>query len=125
MSTATLAATGATGAPEWLTTQLGGDATMAVSNENAYAFPIPTMPTEDLRKFTFGNRIFNTNWVTAPASVAALDGLGPVFNRVSCSGCHTRDGRGRPPEHEADSLESMLIRISIPGEGEHGGVKPV
>ena len=125
VSTATLAATGATEAPDWLTTQLGGDATMAVSNENAYAFPLPMMPTGDLRKFTFGNRIFNTNWVTAPASVAALDGLGPVFNRVSCSGCHTRDGRGRPPEHETDSLESMLIRISLPGEGEHGAVKPV
>jgi CxxC motif-containing protein (DUF1111 family) len=121
----TLAVSATTEAPDWLTAQLGGDATVDVSNENAYAFPIPTMPTGDLRKFTFGNRIFNTNWVTAPASVAALDGLGPVFNRVSCSGCHTRDGRGRPPEHEADSLESMLIRISVPGEGEHGAVKPV
>ncbi|HZF17371.1 MAG TPA: di-heme oxidoredictase family protein [Steroidobacteraceae bacterium] len=111
--------------PDWWTARLGGDTTMAVSNENAYAFPIPTMPTEDLRKFTFGNRLFNTNWVTAPASVDALDGLGPVFNRVSCSGCHTRDGRGRPPGHDGDALESMLIRLSVPGDGEHGGVRPV
>lgn len=117
----------ATGAkvPGWFTPRLGGDTTITVSNENAFARPIPTLPTEDLRQFTFGNRMFNTNWVTAPASVAALDGLGPVFNRVSCSGCHTRDGRGRPPEHATDPVESMLIRLSLPGKGQHGGVKPV
>lgn len=60
--------------------------------------------------FTFGNRIFNTNWVVAPTSVDAFDGLGPVFNRVSCSGCHTRDGRGQPPNGPADTLESILLR---------------
>jgi CxxC motif-containing protein (DUF1111 family) len=83
------------------------------------------MPPEDLRRFTFGNRVFNTNWVAAPASVDAFDGLGPVFNRVSCSACHTRDGRGRPPETDGTPLESMLIRLSIPGSGEHGAPKPV
>src|SRR5678810_456087 len=112
------------GAPEWLTARLGGDATMEIANENAYARPLPTMPVEDLRKFTFGNRLFNTNWVAAPASVDDFDGLGPLFNRVSCSGCHTRDGRGRPPD-DGQPLESMLVRISVPGNGEHGGVKAV
>jgi len=109
----------------WLTTQLGGAATLNSANENAFAFPLPTLPTAELRKFTFGNRMFNTNWVVAPASVGALDGLGPLFNRVSCSSCHTRDGRGRPPEQEGDPFESMLIRLSIPGMNEHGGVQPV
>jgi CxxC motif-containing protein (DUF1111 family) len=111
--------------PEWLTAQSGGDATLAIANENAYARAVPTIPPEDLRKFTFGNRIFNTNWVAAPASVDVFDGLGPVFNRVSCSACHTRDGRGRPPETEGAPLESMLIRLSVPGVGEHGDVKPL
>jgi len=110
--------------PEWLTTQLGGDTTLVIANENAYARAVPTLPTEELRKFTFGNRLFNTNWVTAPASVDAFDGLGPVFNRVSCSSCHTRDGRGQPPA-AGEPLESMLIRISVPGQTEHGGVRPV
>jgi len=32
----------------------------------------------NLRKFTFGNRLFNTNWVAAPASVDGFDGLGPL-----------------------------------------------
>jgi CxxC motif-containing protein (DUF1111 family) len=113
------------GAPDWFTAKSGGDATLTIANENAYARAIATMPPEDLRRFTFGNRIFNTNWVAAPASVETFDGLGPVFNRVSCSACHTRDGRGRPPETEGAPLESMLIRLSLPGAGEHGGVKPV
>jgi CxxC motif-containing protein (DUF1111 family) len=111
-------------APGWLTPNLGGDATLAIANENAYARAVPVLPTEDLRQFTFGNRLFNTNWVTAPASVDAFDGLGPVFNRVSCSGCHTRDGRGQPPA-AGEPLESMLVRLSVPGQGEHGGVNPV
>jgi len=111
--------------PEWLTTQLGGSATIAIDNENAYARALPTLPPQDLRKFTFGNRMFNTNWVTAPASLDAFDGLGPVFNRVSCSACHTRDGRGHPPEADGQPLESMLLRLSVPGPGEHGGIAPV
>jgi CxxC motif-containing protein (DUF1111 family) len=95
-----------------------------VANENAFALPVPGLPTERLREFTFGNRVFNTNWVVAPASVQAFDGLGPVFNRVSCSGCHTRDGRGQPPAPGAP-LESMLTRLSVPGRGAHDAPVPV
>lgn len=113
------------GAPEWWTAQLGGlTATTTAITQNAYAQPA-ALATADLRRFTFGNRIFNTNWVAAPASVDGFDGLGPVFNRVSCSGCHTRDGRGQPPSEPGAALESMLVRISVPGIGEHGGVSPV
>jgi len=112
-------------APAWWSASLAGDATADIANENAYAAPVPTLPTTDLRRFTFGNRIFNTNWVIAPSSVPGLDGLGPVFNRVSCSACHTRDGRGRPPESAEQSFESMLVRLSIPGSDAHGGVQPV
>ena len=78
-----------------------------------------------LPDFSFGNRLFNTNWVKAPASVKSLDGLGPLFNRVSCSGCHTRDGRGRPPEPgEEGPMISMLMRLSVKGEAPRGGPKP-
>jgi CxxC motif-containing protein (DUF1111 family) len=125
---ATVAGAARAGAPAdaaWLTAELGGSTTLAIANENAYARPLPTLPTEQLRQFTFGNRIFNTNWVVAPASVDGFDGLGPVFNRVSCSSCHTRDGRGQPPRDEQTPLESMLIRLSEPGTAEHGGPKPV
>lgn len=109
------------------TTQLvapGGALTRITDNRNSFALPAPNLSAQELRDFNFGNRLFNTNWLVAPASVAAFDGLGPTFNRVSCSGCHLRDGRGRPPVAGEQEMLSMLLRISLPGTGEHGGPRP-
>ncbi|HEY4344998.1 MAG TPA: di-heme oxidoredictase family protein [Parvibaculum sp.] len=102
----------------------GGDYTTALSNRTAFADSGAVLTDEERRIFFFGNRLFNTNWTTAPGSVLAFDGLGPVFNRVSCSGCHTRDGRGRPPLAVGEPFDSMLLRISIPGKDANGGPKP-
>jgi len=99
----------------------GGAVTVEDRTSKAFAQPAPNLPVRRLRDFAFGNRLFNTNWVTAPASVASLDGLGPVFNRVSCSACHTRDGRGAPPAGPDEPMDSMLVRLSIPGADDDGG----
>ena len=107
-----------------LSDKLGGDGTRPIASNNAFAMQTPNSPKAHQRPFSFGNRLFNTNWVEAPGSVKAFDGLGPMFNRVSCSGCHTRDGRGRPPENNQGPMDSMLLRISIPGKGENGSVIP-
>ena len=107
-----------------VTEQLGGDGTRPIVNGDAFTFQTPNSPKAHQRPFSFGNRLFNTNWVEAPGSVKAFDGLGPMFNRVSCSGCHTKDGRGRPPENNQGPMESMLLRISIPGKTANGGVMP-
>lgn len=102
----------------------GGDTTIFNKSREAFAKPLANLPTEDLRDFTFGNKMFNTKWVTAPASVTSLDGLGPTFNRMSCAACHFKDGRGRSPINEGDPLKSMLIRLSIEGETEIGSPMP-
>ncbi len=102
----------------------GGQTTVFNTSREAFAKPLKNLPTEDLRDFTFGNKMFNTKWVTAPASVTSLDGSGPVFNRMSCAACHFKDGRGRPPHAEGEPFKSMLIRFSVPGTDEHGGPKP-
>ena len=107
-----------------LTARLGGEGTRPIANGDAFSFQTPNSPREHQRPFSFGNRLFNTNWVEAPASVKSFDGLGPMFNRVSCSGCHTKDGRGRPPENNQGPMDSMLLRISIPGKSANGGVVP-
>ena len=60
--------------------------------------PCPGLTGEQRRTFAVGNSFFNQNWVTAPASTEGRDGLGPLFNAQSCSSCHFKDGRGRPPE---------------------------
>ena len=107
-----------------ITEHLGGDGTRPIDSDAAFSFQTPNSPRGHQRPFSFGNRLFNTNWVEAPGSVKSFDGLGPMFNRVSCDGCHTKDGRGRPPENNQGPMDSMLLRISIPGVGEHGGVNP-
>jgi CxxC motif-containing protein (DUF1111 family) len=104
---------------------LGGDTKRPLVAPNAYSFPAANLPPEVIRAFSFGNRLFNTNWVEAPASVKSFDGLGPLFSRVSCSACHTKDGRGQPPITGVSPMDTMLLRISIPGSGPHGGPNPV
>lgn len=101
--------------------ELGGTTTQFIKNSKSFAQPLANLSKENLEDFFFGNKIFNTNWVAAPASVKSLDGLGPLYNRVSCSGCHVRDGRGRPPEKMGDPLLSILMRLSIPGKDKNGG----
>jgi CxxC motif-containing protein (DUF1111 family) len=107
-----------------LTPALGGAGTRPIASGDAFTFQMPNSPKEHQRPFSFGNRLFNTNWVEAPGSVKAFDGLGPMFNRVSCAGCHTHDGRGSPPENGEGPMDSMLIRLSVPGAGPHGGPNP-
>ena len=107
-----------------LTPKLGGDTTRVVSSATSFTFLAENAVPGRMRVFQFGNRLFNTNWVQAPGSVKSFDGLGPLFNRVSCAGCHTFDGRGRPPENAGDLMDSMLVRLSISGEGPHGGPLP-
>ncbi|MFT3809504.1 MAG: di-heme oxidoredictase family protein [Micropepsaceae bacterium] len=107
-----------------VTPQLGGDTTRVGSAGSSFTFLAENAGPGRMRVFQFGNRLFNTNWVQAPGSVKAFDGLGPLFNRVSCAGCHTFDGRGRPPEKPGDPMDSILVRLSIRGKTERGGPMP-
>lgn len=69
-------------------------------------------------RFVTGNSFFRNNWVTAPASVASLDGLGPVLNAISCGSCHFKDGRAAPPLSENDELNGLLFRLSSPSSSD-------
>jgi CxxC motif-containing protein (DUF1111 family) len=90
------------------------NATLSVQDVTGDAFsqPMPGLSSEHLARFFVGNSFFNQNWVAAPASVGERDGLGPLFNARSCSGCHFKDGRGRPPA-AGEPLRSMILRISV------------
>lgn len=37
-----------------------------------------------------GKALFDRQWIPAPASTKATDGLGPLFSSRSCTGCHSR-----------------------------------
>jgi CxxC motif-containing protein (DUF1111 family) len=98
----------------------GGDAT--VENEGSMAFgqPVPGLTSAQGRTFAVGNNFFNDNWVTAPASTEARDGLGPLFNAQSCSSCHFRDGRAQPPADAGDAERGLLLRLSVPADSGDG-----
>lgn len=102
----------------------GGDLTVFDRSSNAFGLPAPNLDSEGEIKFVVGNSFFKQNWVTAPASTTGRDGLGPMLNALSCSGCHTFDGRGKPPAYSGEPLLGLLLRLSIPGQNIHGGAIP-
>jgi CxxC motif-containing protein (DUF1111 family) len=97
-------------APEQGEELLGGATTVLDASRNAFSFPAANLPSERQTDFFVGNSFFKRNWVEAPASTSARDGLGPHFVARSCGACHTLDGRAEP------SI-SLLLRLSIPGAG--------
>jgi len=102
---------------------LSGDTfTVERSDRDAYFQPAPVLDYHQMQVFFAGRGHFSRRWV-----VFATDGewgLGPTFISDRCSRCHERAGRGAPPEFADEQLLSMVVRVSIPGEGEHGGPKP-
>ena len=90
---------------------LGGDTTVSETSRKAFTLSNRNLEDEHKSAFFLGNSLFNKNWTQAPSSASARDGLGPLFIARSCSGCHTQDGRGRPPE-EGDDFVSLLFRAS-------------
>ena len=108
----------------------GGPTTVWANGKNTFSFPAANLTDEERTRFVIGNSFFKRNWVQAPASTQARDGLGPHFISRSCGGCHVLDGRGQPPALSKDGAghaqpTEMLIRLSVPGTpGPRSGVVP-
>ncbi len=103
---------------------LGGDNSVVLESTNAFSLPSANMPITQRLNFSVGNSFFRNAWVIAPASTAARDGLGPLFNTNACQNCHIKDGRGHLPINDHDNTVSMLVRVSLPGapESDKAGV---
>lgn len=85
-------------APDPLGELTGGATTVYADGRNAFSLPAANLTDEERTRFVIGNSFFKRNWVEAPASTRARDGLGPHFIARSCGGCHVQDGRGAPPD---------------------------
>ncbi len=59
--------------------------------------------------FEIGRNLFERAWVSAPSSAAANDGLGPLFDAVSCSDCHVLASANPPQPYETPP--GMVIRL--------------
>ncbi|WP_196893478.1 di-heme oxidoreductase family protein [Aureivirga marina] len=99
----------------------GGATTVFDTSVNAFGKIAQNLNSDLDTDFFVGNSLFNQNWVIAPASTTARDGVGPLFNARSCSTCHFKDGRGRSPLHNGELNHGLLIRLSVPGVDAHGG----
>ena len=98
--------------PVFSTSELsGGETTVFDASSHAFSIPAPNLSAAALEKHLEGDVEFEAVFVTAPAVVNP--GLGPIYNNVSCINCHSRDGRGRPPEVD-EGLVSLLFRLSLP-----------
>jgi len=108
--------------------QSGGATTVYANGRQAFSFAAANADERSRTRFALGNSFFRRNWVAAPSSTSARDGLGPLFNARSCGGCHDQGGRGAPPRTSGGkSLEqptALLFRLSIPGADQHGGPRP-
>ncbi|MFP8780131.1 di-heme oxidoredictase family protein [Hydrogenophaga sp. RWCD_12] len=117
--------------PDPLGEKTGGATTVYATGRNAFSFPLANLDDAERTRFVVGNSFFKRNWVEAPASTTARDGLGPHFIARSCAGCHVMDGRGAPPDWkktlgpEPDNTVALLLRLSVPGTPAlHDGVVP-
>ncbi|HEV7702861.1 MAG TPA: di-heme oxidoredictase family protein [Gemmatimonadaceae bacterium] len=101
-----------------------GGALMTVVDATSRAFRLPgnSLSSDRLAAHVAGDAVFDAIFVPAPAPVNP--GLGPHYDNNSCGGCHTGDGRGRPPV-AGDQFNSMIFRVSGTGTNAHGGPAPI
>jgi CxxC motif-containing protein (DUF1111 family) len=103
-------------------TRSGGATTVYDVTSKCYSYPAANLTGAALQKHLGGDAVFEATFVTAPAQFNA--GLGPLFNNVSCVSCHRGDGRGNSPFSDFND-NSLLLRLSLSGVGDHGAPLPV
>lgn len=103
----------------WLS---GGKQTVFTQGSGAFSSMFPVITGRSAMVHEIGDLQFEQTFVSAPAPVNP--GLGPIFNNVSCTACHIGDGRGTVPG-SPEEASALLFRVSLPGENEYGGPKPV
>ncbi len=90
----------------------------------ALSQPVADLDASARERFFHGRSLFQQMWVVTPSRQAEVDGLGPLYNRLSCVACHPGNGRGSAPDGPDEELRAMLVRLSLPGPGPHGGPRP-
>ncbi|WKN22021.1 di-heme oxidoredictase family protein [Azotobacter vinelandii] len=98
--------------------------TVADVSRQAFSQPLPGLDAADRERFARGRGLFRQVWVVSPSLDGEVDGLGPLYNRPACGSCHPLNGRGQAPDGPRQRLRSMLVRLSLPGENDHGGPLP-
>ena len=120
----------------------GGDFSNDDAGSTAYLHPAATLDARQAELFALGHKMFNNRWAFFWFENAEF-GRGPTSNAQSCTTCHANNGRGLAPAtaHAVQSgadgtvrdhhitvpfepAPTMVIRISLKGDGPHGGPRP-
>jgi CxxC motif-containing protein (DUF1111 family) len=96
---------------------------VAAPGAAAYSQPLPGLTADQRALFERGKEEFEQRWVV-PFHIGGHWGRGPLSNGETCTDCHAAGGRGRAPEGPAAALQSMLVRLSVPGADGFGGPLP-
>ncbi len=104
-----------------VTANSGGATTLAVADQNAFNRAAPNLSPQNDQEHRRADRVFADDF--NPAGSNNDPGLGPIFNSERCEGCHIRNGRGAQPP-PGQPLQTMLLRVSIPGADAVGGPNP-
>jgi CxxC motif-containing protein (DUF1111 family) len=99
----------------------GGQATVFDASAHAFSNIVDGLDARDVFVHEVGDQTFGQTFVAPPA--VKFQGLGPIYNNVSCINCHRNDGEGLPTAGFSNS--GLLFRLSIPGTDIHGGPAPV
>lgn len=99
---------------DFVTFRLGGRTSAKALRGRPYNQSARNITNAELRRFGAGADVFDHDYTEA-------DGLGPVYDEVGCLGCH-RDGQQQP--HAQVGPAGLIVRVSAPGVGEHGGPVP-
>jgi CxxC motif-containing protein (DUF1111 family) len=104
---------------------LAGGTTMTVADtgKDAYLHYAAVLDQRQLKLVAEGRQFFETKWAFYWFE-QGLWGRGPTSNAESCAACHANKGRGAPPAGNEPAM-SMIVRLSLPGEGAHGAPKPL
>nr|WP_255682007.1 di-heme oxidoredictase family protein [Luteimonas sp. BDR2-5] len=69
------------------------------------------MDADEAARFDLGHAVFNTSWVPAGQPAGRRDGLGPLFNSVSCDACHNSRRRGRGPLDDGPAPSDFVLQV--------------
>ncbi len=75
--------------------------------------PLPwrALDSDETARFDLGHAVFNTSWVPAGQPAGRRDGLGPLFNSVSCDACHNSRRRGRGPQGDGPAPTDFVLQV--------------
>ena len=109
----------------------------AVVPQEVYKQPVEGLSSKQMQLFLKGERVFSNFWMAVNNPVIPLVwdlsqtgpaggewGLGPMFLATNCAACHLNAGRGRALDASGVLAIQHVLRISIPGDGNHGSPKP-